>query len=326
MAQLARAEERLQEQEARSARPTVVTPEPTPSAHAPVADPPASAHAAPREAEEPATAVVDEPQFDEQAWIENPPTKPTETFSQAGIRGAKWDEMKAIGQAWDEWRAYEGSDVYAAHQVAAEAAATVEAVEVPDSAHAASGPVSSSAHAPDSTRPVFLSKFHEVKESDQEKQKVIDAVAAFEDQHQPTIIAGGRVGEKQFPKGIGPKSLDRHEATFDADVLALMRLREDRKAENRAWFREAAEAGNQIEAIRIEREPRDRLNWYLDADVQELNRKRQIADRRRKAQLARMEEGDFTPTRISSATGGGGGKGSPDPQGEGQRVDRQPGE
>ena len=314
-------------------------PEPTPSAHAPVAEATVSAHA-PTAANDGREPEVPKPEYDEQAWVENPPVRPTESFVQAGQRGAPLDEVLAIGRAWDEWRAYERSDVHAVHQdeaeAAAEAAAELERQAADEALRAAEDaavkaavadqaamPASASGSA--STTAGFVSKFTGLEVRDPKHQDLVDAMAAFENRYQPVFADGGRVGEAAFPKGVGPRFIERHEkdGRFDPVVLEVLKKREDRKAENREWFNEAAAHAAAIEAIRVERESADPLNWYLAHDVRELHRKRRLADRRRDEQLARMAEGDFDPA-PKKAGGGGSGSGSPNSP-QGQREDPQPG-
>lgn len=283
------------------------------SAHAADVDAPVSAHAT--------TGQTEEPVFDEQAWFENPPVKPELTFTEAAQRGLPVDEVMAVGHAWDEWRAYEQSSAYTAHQRAAQEAAESAAREAAEGAAREVAEPTSSAHAADADRPVsahaatgqptvFVSGFTGVHSDDQKREAVLRAVEVFEDTYQPTIVAGGRVGESQFPKGLGPAFLRRHVTVFDPAVLTLMTKREDRKEENRGWFAEARDATAQIEMLRVEREADDPTGWYMDDDVRELRRKRERFDQLRAEQLARMAVGDFEPRvwrRPGEDSGGGSG-------------------
>ncbi|MEA5122159.1 MAG: hypothetical protein VB040_12965 [Propionibacterium sp.] len=264
---------------------------------------------------------TEEPVFDEQAWFENPPVKPELTFTEAAQRGLPVDEVMAVGHAWDEWRAYEQSSAYTAHQRAAQEAAESAAREAAEGAAREVAEPTSSVHAADADRPVsahaatgqstvFVSGFTGVHSDDQKREAVLRAVEVFEDTYQPTIVAGGRVGESQFPKGLGPAFLRRHVTVFDPAVLTLMTKREDRKEENRGWFAEARDATAQIEMLRVEREADDPTGWYMDDDVRELRRKRERFDQLRAEQLARMAVGDFEPRvwrRPGEDSGGGSG-------------------
>ncbi len=267
------------------------------------------------------TVQSEEPAFDEEAWFETPPEKPGMSFTEAAQRGLPLDQVMAVGRAWDEWRAYERSEAFAEHQRASQEAAEAVAQEAAESAAREVAEPTSSAHAPVVDHPVsahaatgqptvFVSSFTDVHDENPKREAVLRTVEAFENTYQPTIVAGGRVGEACFPKGLGPAFLKRHAQVFDPAVLTLMTMREDRKEENRAWFAEARDDAAQIEVLRAEREADDPTGWYMADDVKELRSKRKRADRLRDEQLARMAEGDFEPRvwrRPGEDSGGGSG-------------------
>lgn len=219
---------------------------------------------APEVAEAPEAAEPEptQPRFDEASWVENPPTKPTETFIEAGNRGAPVDEVLALGDAWDEWRAYEKSEAYAEHQRAAEEARRAEAQTAAEAAakvveepavveqprvEVVEADPRPSATAPARGRRPFLSALRQRQAKSVKGQQRIVELAEFDETSRARLLTGKRLLEGDVKAaGIGPRTLEAYGQDFCDPVVEQLDLRSTKQAAAKAAFEEGTVAGQAV--------------------------------------------------------------------------------
>lgn len=112
----------------------------------------------------------------------------------------------------------------------------------------------SSASAPDMGAPAstplpqaieirFRSKLRDVRRKEPDRQRLIDAVAVFEEQAVEALEATGEFPGSEVPKGVGPGFLTTHKEDIDEEVMFFLELRAAKLAEAaKVWEHNRARA------------------------------------------------------------------------------------
>lgn len=266
--------------------------------------------------------VSTQPAFDEQGWVDNPPTKPAETLSAAGQRGASIEEVMAVIGAWNEWDAYIKSEVHAEHQRVAEEARRqaedrdtqqqpVTATPAPQeeqpavaeqplveedgpqaaplpSAPAPVSPAPASAAAPAGGRRPFVSALRRRRAKSPKGQETIDRLAAFDETARARLLSGQRLREADVQAaGLGLRALEDYGRDLSDPVLeqVVLRLKKQRAARER--FEDGTPGGRLVAE-----ELRDEIALGLYEDLRGLptSRRRIVVEMARDELAAEMAE------------------------------------